>query len=158
MEIYKHTQPGSKLILGFCGLTELITVGVLIWTLFFCPSSGSCPASGWIGIIIIPITLIVFVMIVAFLSSMTIKIENDTLSLVFGPGILKKSFTIKDIESAEPVKNSFMHGWGVHYYQGSKVYNIAGFDAVEILLKNGKRIRIGTDEPDKLAEAIKASI
>ena len=36
------------------------------------------------------------------------------------------------------------------------IYNVSGFDAVEIQLKNGKIYRIGTDEPKKLEQAILA--
>jgi hypothetical protein len=34
------------------------------------------------------------------------------------------------------------------------IYNVSGFDAVEIKLKNGKVYRIGTDEPKKLEQTI----
>jgi len=35
-----------------------------------------------------------------------------------------------------------------------RIFNISGFDAVEIKMKNGKIYRIGTDEPKKLEQAI----
>ena len=38
------------------------------------------------------------------------------------------------------------------------IYNVSGFDAVEIMTKSWKRIRIGSDEADKLEEAIKQKI
>jgi len=38
------------------------------------------------------------------------------------------------------------------------IYNVSGFDAVEIKLKNGKTYRIGTDESQKLEQAILRSI
>jgi hypothetical protein len=34
------------------------------------------------------------------------------------------------------------------------IYNVSGFDAVEIKLKNDKIYRIGTDEPKKLEQTI----
>jgi hypothetical protein len=37
------------------------------------------------------------------------------------------------------------------------IYSVSGFDAVEIKMKNGKRYRIGTDEPKNLEQAITAS-
>jgi hypothetical protein len=37
------------------------------------------------------------------------------------------------------------------------IYNVSGFDAVEITMKNGKIYRIGTDEPLKLEQAISQS-
>jgi len=36
--------------------------------------------------------------------------------------------------------------------------NIAGSDAVELTLKNGKLCRIGTDVPDELERAITAAL
>ena len=38
------------------------------------------------------------------------------------------------------------------------IYNVSGFDAVEIMTRKGKRIRIGSDEAGKLEEAIKQKI
>ena len=38
------------------------------------------------------------------------------------------------------------------------IYNVSGFDAVEIILKNGKIYRIGTDVPSELEAAIKQAI
>ena len=35
------------------------------------------------------------------------------------------------------------------------IYNVSGFDAIEIQTKDGKRHRIGTDEPKKLEDTLK---
>jgi len=34
------------------------------------------------------------------------------------------------------------------------IFNVSGFDAVEIKMKNGKIYRIGTDEPEKLKNVV----
>jgi hypothetical protein len=34
------------------------------------------------------------------------------------------------------------------------MYNVAGLDAVELVLASGKKFRIGTDQPDELRSAI----
>jgi len=34
------------------------------------------------------------------------------------------------------------------------IYNASGFDAVELRMDDGRRIRIGTDEPHALAAAL----
>jgi hypothetical protein len=36
------------------------------------------------------------------------------------------------------------------------LFNVSGLDAVEVELVDGKRIRIGTDEPQALVAAIRA--
>ena len=46
-------------------------------------------------------------------------------------------------------------GWGVRYYGQGWLYNVSGLDAVEIRLKSGKHIRIGTDEPEALVAEIR---
>ena len=38
------------------------------------------------------------------------------------------------------------------------IYNVSGFDAVEIIMRNGKIYRIGTNTPGKLEAAIKQAI
>ena len=38
------------------------------------------------------------------------------------------------------------------------LFNISGFDAVEIVLKNGRRYQLGTDEPEELLAAVGAPV
>jgi hypothetical protein len=40
---------------------------------------------------------------------------------------------------------------------GFRLYNVSGFDAVELRLKSGEIRRIGTDDPQGLAEALKSA-
>ena len=41
------------------------------------------------------------------------------------------------------------HGW---------LYSVSGFDAVKIVLTNGRTYNVGTDEPTELLTAIQAAI
>jgi len=54
------------------------------------------------------------------------------------------------------VKNQWYYGWGIGKWLWPKmlIYNVSGFDAGKITLKNGKTYRIGTDEPEKLEQTI----
>ena len=38
------------------------------------------------------------------------------------------------------------------------LFNVSGLQAVEIFLRSGKKYRIGTDEPERLVEAIRANL
>jgi len=53
--------------------------------------------------------------------------------------------------SAKTTKNHWYYEWGIRGWLWPKmrIYNVSGFDAVEIKVKNGKTYRIGTDEPKK---------
>jgi hypothetical protein len=110
-----------------------------------------------------PIFLIVTLSILFLLGSfatLNIKIDKEYLRLKFGYGIFRKKFNLKEIDSVKSVKHKWYHGWGIRYWLGSNIwiYNVSGFGAIEIKMKNGKTSRIGTDEPKDLEYAIKEVI
>jgi hypothetical protein len=52
------------------------------------------------------------------------------------------------------VRNSWIYAWGIHRYPGGVLYNASGLSAVEFTLADGRRVRIGTHQPDALADAV----
>jgi hypothetical protein len=103
-------------------------------------------------------TLILFIL--ASFISLNVTIDESNLRIKFGYGIFKKHFPLHDIASARAVKNHWYYGWGIRiwFWPRMLIFNISGFDAVEIVMKNGKRYRIGTDEPKKMEQAIVQAI
>ena len=63
-------------------------------------------------------------------------------------------YYFKDIVSADVVRNPIIYGWGMHMIPRGWVYNVSGRSAVEVNLKDGTRLRLGTDEPEALVRAI----
>jgi hypothetical protein len=90
-------------------------------------------------------------------SRLTIEVTDDALRASFGPGWPKKEVPLDEIESATPVHNPWWYGWGIRLTPSGPLWNVAGLDAVELRLRNGKRFRLGTDEPAALAGAIEAA-
>jgi hypothetical protein len=89
--------------------------------------------------------------------SLTIEIAGDKLRWAFGPGLIRKCVSVSDIVSAEPAKNG--PSWGIHWSPRSGwLYNVSGFDAVAVTLRDGKKFMLGTDEAAALAEAIRNHI
>ena len=86
--------------------------------------------------------------------SLTVTVDDSKVNLRFGDGLIKKSFLVKDICSAEVVRTTPLQGWGIHWCGSGWPYNVYGLDAVEVIFNNGKLVFIGTDEPDKLVAAI----
>jgi len=135
---YKHVQFGTLtvsllvaaivllVLLGFIVEWHTVTIGVLL-TLLVC---------------------------VALFYSLTVEISNDHLGIHFGVGIVKKRFEIKNIEEAYPVRNRWHYGWGIRLFPHGWLYNVSGLDAIEIMMSSGKRYRIGTDQPNELAQAV----
>ena len=105
-----------------------------------------------------PISLVVplILLITAFFfSKLTIRIDDDTLSASFGPGLIKKEVSLTEIVAAEPIRIRWWHGWGIHLTPYGWLYNIAGWDAVVIALRNGRKFAFGTDDPHGLVAAIR---
>ena len=90
--------------------------------------------------------------------TLTVEIRGGELRLFFGPRLIRRRFTREEIVSAEPVRNAWHYGWGIRFTAFGWLFSVSGLDAVEIALDSGKRVRIGTDEPRALADAIRSLI
>ena len=150
---YKHTQIGY--------LMFSITLAVLVFFAWLQITARAEPPSYNSGpnfAITATMTLIVFIL--ASFVSLQVIIDEKYLRIKFGYGIYRKKFLLNDIMSAKTVKNHWYYGWGIRGWLWPKmwIYNVSGFAAVEIKLKNGQTYRIGTDEPKKLEQTLLHSI
>ena len=139
--IYKHTQ------VGYLMIYVLIAVALLF---------------GFVSIqddvaMFAKIFMVLVVAILASFTTLTVEIDNQFLRFKFGFGLFRKKFALDQIESVKAVKHKWYYGWGIRFCLVPRlwIYNVSGFDAVEITLKNGSAFRIGTDEPEKLVRSIK---
>ncbi len=150
---YKHTQ------IGYLMLTITLAVAALFaWAHI---TSAAEPPSVDSGTnLFVTATMAFIVFILASFASLQVAVNEKYLQIKFGYGIYRKKFLLDDITSAKTIKNHWYYGWGIRGWLWPKmcIYNVSGFDAVEIKLKNGKTYRIGTDEPKKLEQAILDSI
>jgi hypothetical protein len=87
-------------------------------------------------------------------SSLHVAIDDGALRWYFGRGVPKFSIPLHDIQSARVVKNPWIYGLGIHFTPSGWLYNVSRRTAVEVTRLSGKRVRIGTDEPDALLAAI----
>ena len=136
---YQHRQVGHLIIIA-------LAVGLLLITTLM-----AIQAFNWIAfavLIILGASLVLF-------ASLTVVLWEDLLEIRFGPGLIRKKFHLKDIESCQVVKNPWYYGWGIHLTPHGWLYNVSGSYAVEIRIKTNRKYRIGTDVPHELEEAIR---
>jgi hypothetical protein len=135
---YKHTQIAGWQILIPTGAGILLTgyFGILY--------------SNWV---ILSVFVILVVALILF-SSLTVTVDNDSIAIRFGPGVIRKTLRLGNVLSCQTVKNSPWYGWGIRLMPNGWLFNVAGLDAVEISMRDGKVHRIGTDEPERLSNAI----
>ena len=135
---YKHTQIGYFMI--GCGAVAFF----IALEVFFRKASGLALLGGVAAIFVI----------VGLFATLTVEVRDGLLKFRFGPGLIRKTLRISDIESCEIVRNPWYYGWGIHATSKGWVYNVSGFEAVEIFMNDGRRLRVGTDEPEILRKVI----
>jgi hypothetical protein len=141
METYRHTQTSRGILVIF----GLMIVYVLVMAALL---------PQWPVRLILGALLVVFVGIGYVFSSLTTVLTEEHFVFYFGRRLLRKEIPLADIRRATPVRNSLIWGLGIHLTPHGWLYNVWGLDAVEIERSNGKKLRVGTDEPQRLASAI----
>ena len=90
----------------------------------------------------------------ALFHSLTVRVTSNDISIAFGAGWIRKEFMIDHIEHASIVRTRWYHGWGIKMIRGGWLFNVSGFDAVQLNMRDGKIYQIGTDQPEQLLAAI----
>ena len=153
MTTYKHTQISYLML--------IITLAVLVifaWVQITARAEPPSVDSGTNFAVTAIMALILFIL--ASFATLTVSIDENYFRIKFGYGIFKKKFLLNEIISTKSVKNHWYYGWGIRvwFWPYMWIFNISGFDAVEIIMRNGKIYRIGTDTPNELEAAIKRAI
>jgi len=150
--VYKHRQKGG-LVLYLTGFFTSLYIAA------FCYVIGMENVPGAVFILsALLLVIAIFIWATLLMSSMTVTVDNEFVRVVFGSHVFVKKFALKDITACKPVKNDFWNNWGIRMCGNGWLYNVAGFDAVEITFVSGRQNRIGTDQPRELAEAIQKAI
>ena len=147
MSAYSHTQAGTFSRVTFAALfvISIIAMSLLgmkdneaIWVF------GLMAAAMFIGLLLF--------------HSLTVEISRGYLKIRFGIGLIRRRFLLKDIDSASKIRTRWWHGWGIKLTPNGWLFSVSGFDAVQVVLKNGRRYCIGTNEPEKLHRALETAM
>jgi hypothetical protein len=85
--------------------------------------------------------------------SLTIEIDHERFRCFFGFGLIRRTFPLSEVAAVRRVRNRWFYGWGIRLIRSGWMFNVSGFDAVELELRSGRRFRVGTDRPDDVIEA-----
>jgi lipid-A-disaccharide synthase-like uncharacterized protein len=100
------------------------------------------------------LTIAVFGALLLLFYRLETVIDQTEIRISFGIGLIKKKIALGEIEQTEAVRNTFWYGWGIRLTPHGWMWNIAGYDAVQLTLKSGKKFRIGTDNAQLLKSEI----
>jgi hypothetical protein len=132
---YKHTQIGWAMI---------VIGGVVI---AYAALRGFGTPAMWIA-------LVGVAAIVALFSTLTVTADDDAIEARFGPGIVRRRLPWSQIRTARLVRNHWLAGLGIRWIGSGWMFNVSGRDALELELANGRRFRIGTDDPAGLHRVV----
>jgi hypothetical protein len=142
---YRHTQFGTLMLIVFLG-TGVLIVAVALAILAENRSGAA-------------VVMICFYLLgLALFYSLTIELSKEKLRFWFGIGVIQKSYLLSEIQSVREVKNPWYYFWGVKSIPGGWFYAIAPGEAVEIVLKSGKIVQLGTNQAKTLKKAIDLAI
>lgn len=127
--LFKRTQTGNIIIIFF------FLISTALMALIYYDDSR---------LYVLPIILVAAA-IVVLLYNHTIELNKVQLQVTLGAGLIKKIYYIGDISSIDLVDRNSWYDW---------IYKYSKFQTVQLNMKDGRQILIGTDKPEKLYESI----
>jgi hypothetical protein len=141
MPRYRHTQTGWVIIGAL-----LLPVAILSVVAF--------AARTWLPLI----SIVPLVLLLPLFASLTVEVDDEAVAIRFGSGLIHRRVSLADIALVSGVVNCRWCGWGIRIIPDGRLYNVSGARAVELLLADDRRVRIGTDDPEGLAAAIRGAM
>jgi hypothetical protein len=165
-QVYKETHGAIGTLMWYFTLTGcLIMIGILSFgayqQLILDQPWGSEPNTdqGLLWILVGSILLVIAIITFITLHKITIRIDERTLSYAFNPyffrpRVLKKG-DVREIwvRKYKPIRE--YGGWGYRLgIMKGRAFTINGFWGLQIVFSNGKKLLIGTRQPEELTKAI----
>lgn len=134
---YEHTQVGGTMIVA-------LLVPALV--LFVAAALTRETALIVVGVILLAV--------LSQMATLTTKIADGVLDVRMGPGLIRRRIGLRDVQQVAVIGRLWLWGWGIRLTRHGWQWNVSGIRGVELTWRNGRRFRIGSDEPEALAAAI----
>lgn len=132
---YQHTQ------IGYATLAVLVVIAVI-----FLVTARSRPSGllwGW--------TVLLFIGIL--FHSLHVTVDDAAIHLRFGIGLVRRTIPLNTITSCKTITYPPL-AYGIRWGPKGTLYNVSGRHAVQLSLRNGRILLIGTDDPQGLLVAV----
>ncbi len=110
----------------------------------------------------ITMLIVIGLILMVFFLTLKTKIDKEKIEITFRPLINKpKIYKWSDIERAYVRKYKPIWeygGWGIRYRWNSRAYNVSGNYGLQLHLKSGKKVLIGTQKPGELSKFLEEYI
>src|SRR5437868_5298880 len=109
--MYRHTQVGWLMIL-VCGVVLLTLIPAL---------GGGSREGAWLP-------LLLCVVLLALFCTLTVTLDDETIAVRFGPGLIGKRIALAEVAACRTVRNEWWYGWGIRWIGAGWLYNVSGLD------------------------------
>ena len=100
---------------------------------------------------------VIAALLLTVLGTFTIDVDDTTLEWRFGwLGRPRWRLPIASIARLEPAESSWFEGWGIRFTREGMLYNASGKRCVRIHTVGGRRLRLGSPDPQRLIAFIEA--
>ncbi|RZJ12970.1 MAG: hypothetical protein EOP39_02265 [Rubrivivax sp.] len=129
-----------------------LLVAVPVAALLAALAGAAAHPAGWV------LPLVVVAALLGF-SRLVTEVHGDRIVWRFGwlpwP---RWQLDLDDIAKVEPASTRWMDGWGMRVTREGMLYNASGKQAVRLVLRDGRRLRLGSQEPHRLMQALQGRI
>lgn len=139
---YRHRQT-SRLVLVLVAVIVAVVLTLVVL-------AEDDPIGVWFAVGVAALLVVV----AAIFGRLEVAVDDRSVTASFGWGWPRRRIGLSDIDSVDTVRNRWYHGWGIRKVAGGWMFNVDGYDSVELRLRSGRVFRIGSDEPDVLARSI----
>lgn len=145
---YEHRQSATWL-----RVMAVVLLAFFVWMTTIVARQSPNPT---VPVIVIVIAGGIAVGILYIFTSMRVAVDHEAVSWSFAHGFPNYRLPLADVRAVHVVKNSWLWGWGVRWSPAGWIYRVSGTHSVEIDTDR-KKVFLGSDEPERLAEAILAA-
>lgn len=105
------------------------------------------------------LSVLILSAIPVFLGRFTVEVGQGAVEWRFGYlGRPRWTLPLSDIKFVEVTTSTWLEGWGIRFTRQGMLYNASGTGAVRLVLRDGRQLRLGSDEPGRLAAFIAARL
>jgi hypothetical protein len=91
-------------------------------------------------------------------SSMTIRVTSEAVEWWLGLPLMKRRIPIADIASVRAGQVGWLTGLGIRTDGRNVTWIVTGRSVVILTLANGRHTRLGSNEPERVVEVIRAAL
>jgi hypothetical protein len=142
---YRHRQVGWTIL-------SFLAAGVLVALLLPRAAGGLPPdPTGRVVLTLFPLVLA----LAGGFATLTVQVDRERLLLRFGLGLWRRTVPLPEVESARPLKIPWCWGYGIRLAPKGWLYRVGGRDVVDLLLRGGRHVYVGTDDPEGLLGSLR---